>query len=327
MKDRLLSDPEFEFDYAFHGLSRPECIICTAKAGTFISHNPVGVIHIGPDGKRSLYGHRDLVKSDQFTPNGIALAQDGRLLIANTGMEGGLWQVTRDNKLLPLVNEVDGQHLYPANFVLADSQGRFWLSVSTRQIPRSAAYLAGVSDGYIVLIDNHGARIVADGLGYTNECRLSNDETYLYVNETFARAVSRFKVKGDGSLGPREIFCEFSHGDFPDGGVFDSENNYWVTSVVSNRIYRVEQDGNPKKLFEDADADYVTRAEEAYQTGCLSSEILYSDSGNRVNHLASISFGDADLRTAYLGTLKMDRLPSFRTEVAGQRPVHWEWSF
>jgi sugar lactone lactonase YvrE len=327
MSNKQLNDANFKFDYTFGGLSRPECVICTAHSGTFISHDPVGVLHIAPDGQRSLFGRRETVKTDQFTPNGIALTQDGKLLIANTGLEGGLWQVDRDNNLLPLASEVDGQHLYPANFVLADSQGRFWLSISTRQVPRHTAYHAGVSDGYIALIDNRGARIVAEGLGYTNECRLSNDETYLYVNETFARRVSRFRVRTDGSLGPRENFCAFGHGDFPDGGVFDSAGNYWLTSVVSNRIYQVGQDGHPEKLFEDADADYVARAEAAYQAGSLSAEILYSDSGSRVNQLASISFGAADLRTAFLGTLKMDCLPSFRTKVAGQRPAHWNWSF
>ena len=60
-------------------------------------------------------------------------------------------------------------------------------------------------DGYIVLIDETGARIVADGLCGTNELRFDADETWLYVAETTARHVTRFRVDGD-RLTDREIY-------------------------------------------------------------------------------------------------------------------------
>ena len=37
------------------------------------------------------------------------------------------------------------------------------------------AYRSQVADGTIVLCDSHGARVVADGLGYTNEALPSPD--------------------------------------------------------------------------------------------------------------------------------------------------------
>lgn len=313
--------------YAFDGLKRPECVLCTKSTGLFVSHDPIGVQHIKPDGSRTFYGHRDGADPSQFTPNGIALDRSGRLLIANTALEGGVWQVDRSNDLRPLLMEADGRHLYPANFVLADALDRLWISISTRKVPRSAAYNAHTCDGYIVLVDARGARIVADGLGYTNECRLSNDGSHLYVNETFGRTTSRFRVRSDGSLGPREVFTRWGRGDFPDGCTFDAEDQLWVTSVISNRIYRVSPDGRPSKEFEDADPIYVEKAEASYLAGELGTDILYSDAGQTLNHLASISFGGSDLRTAYLGTLKMDCLPSFRTIVAGSTPVHWNYRF
>ncbi|WP_378941661.1 SMP-30/gluconolactonase/LRE family protein [Mesorhizobium sp. ANAO-SY3R2] len=316
-----------EISFAFDGLSRPECVLCTASAGVFMSHDPIGVLHIAPDGSRGLHGRKDKVASGQFTPNGIALSNDGRLLIANTGLEGGVWQVDRAGDCRPLLMEVDGIHLYPANFVLADALGRLWISVSTRQVPRSKAYNADILDGYIVLWEKGTARIVADGLGYTNECRLSNDGAFLYVNETFKRRISRFAVGADGTLGPRETFVQLGFGDFPDGGVFDVEGHYWITSVVSNRIYRIDLDGRPHLVFEDADSDYVALAETAYREGRLSAEMLYADAGQSFNHIASITFGGADLRKAYLGTLKMQQLPFFRAPVAGSKPAHWHWSF
>jgi sugar lactone lactonase YvrE len=316
-----------DLSFTLSGLSRPECILLTASAGIFVSHNPVGVQHIAPDGKRTLYGRHDGVTPQQFTPNGIALTGDGRLMIANTGLDGGIWQVDRGGACRPFLMEVDGRHLYPANFVLADGKGRLWISISTRQVPRSTAYSPKFADGYIVLWDEKGARIVAEGLGYTNECRLSNDGDYLYVNETFGRRISRFRINVDGSLGTRETFAEFGPGDFPDGGTFDAQGGYWVTSVVSNRIYRIGQDGDPKLLFEDADPDYVATAEKAFQEERLTAEILYADAGETLNHIASIAFGGDDLRTAYLGTLKMECFPVFRSPIAGARPAHWSWTF
>lgn len=316
-----------DISMSFDGLSRPECIICTASAGMFISHDPVGVLHLRPDGGRTLYGRHEAIEPGQFTPNGIALSADGRLMIANTGLEGGLWEARRDGECRPFLMEVDGIHLYPANFVLADSAGRLWITISTRHVPRSKAYNAHVADGYIVLWDKSGARIVADGLGYTNECRLSNDGGWLYVNETFGRRISRFPVRADGSLGARETFVELGRGDYPDGGVFDSEGGYWITSVVSNRIYRIPDNDRPMLMFEDADEAYVALAEATFHNGGLTAELLYSDAGRRFNHIASICFGGSDLRTAYLGTLKMKGLPTFRAPVAGARPAHWNWSF
>lgn len=322
--DRIEPD---KLSFVSSGLSRPECILCTASAGMFVSHDPIGVLHIAPDGSRKLYGRRDGATSQQFTPNGIALMPDGRLMIANSGLEGGVWQVDRSGDCRPFLMEVDGRHLYPVNFVLADGKGRLWISVSTRQVPRAMAYRRDVADGYIVLWDGKSARIVAEGFGYTNECRLSNEGAYLYVNETFGRRVSRLAVASDGSLGSRETFAELGVGDYPDGGTFDVLGGYWLTSVVSNRIYRFEPDGSSRLMFEDVDPDYMAMAEKAFQAGELTVEILYADAGKTLNHIASIAFGGGDMRTAHLGTLKMDRIPTFRSPVPGARPAHWDWKF
>jgi sugar lactone lactonase YvrE len=316
-----------DLDFAFDHLSRPECVVITATAGIFVSHDAIGVQRILPNGDREFYGYAEPQDTAQFTPNGIALDGQGRLLIANTALRGGVWQVDRSNQIRPLVMEADGRHLCPANFVLADRAGRLWVTVSTRAVPRSKAYTSAISDGYIVLIDQRGARIVADGLGYTNECRLTGDGRWLYVNETFGRRVSRFPVEPDGALGERETVCVLGHGDYPDGGAFDAEGHYWITSVVSNRIYRIGREGESVKVFEDSNSAYVDKVETAFQAGQLSPELLYTDAGKVLNHLASISFGGDDMRTAYLGTLKMDRLPTFRSRVPGLVPDHWTWSF
>lgn len=316
-----------DIGFAFDGLSRPECVIATATSGIFVSHSPVGVLHIAPDGRRRLYGRETPPGSRLFSPNGIALTSDRRLLIASTGSEGGVWQVTPDGDCRPFLMEVDGQPLYPANFVLADALGRIWITVSTRQTPSIKAYNPAVADGFIVLCDRAGARIVADGLGYTNECRLSNDGTQLYVNETFGRRISRFPLRADGTLGARETFARLGAGDYPDGGTFDEQGGYWITNVVSNRIYRFDPSGEPSLVFADTDEAYVAEIEQAYLTGSLTVELLSRATGAAFDHLSSITFAGEDMRTVYVGALKADRLPTFRSPVAGARPAHLHWKF
>ena len=103
----------------------------------------------------------------------------------------------------PFVERVDGVDLPPTNFVAIDTKARIWITVSTRCIPRARAYRGDVADGFIVLVDARGARIVAEGLGYTNEALVSPDGAWLYVNETFGRRLSRFRIATDGARAPR----------------------------------------------------------------------------------------------------------------------------
>ena len=76
-------------------------------------------------------------------PNGIALTSDGAFLIANLGDDGGIWRLERSGRLAPVLLEVDGAPLPPANFVTIDEQDRIWISVSTRHAPRQQAWRAG----------------------------------------------------------------------------------------------------------------------------------------------------------------------------------------
>ena len=50
-----------------------------------------------------------------------------------------------------------------------------------------------------------GARIVADGLTFTNEVRVDGSGQWLYVAETFGRRISRFRIAPTGELSGREI--------------------------------------------------------------------------------------------------------------------------
>lgn len=307
-------------------LARPECVLCTRAGDVFASDRRGGVSHITPDGGHRIYAGATLDLSGPLHPNGIALDRDGSFLIAHlVDGEGGLFRLYRDGRLIPVLRQVDGVDLHVTNFVLLDAQGRIWVTISTRQCPRIKAFRPGVADGYIVLIDDRGARIVADGLGFANECRIDPSGQWLYVNETYARCLTRFRLADDGTLAQRELVTEFGPGEFPDGLAFDIQGGLWVTCILSNRLIRIDADGTPVRLLDDNDPAHIQEVELAYQAGKLSRALLDRKSWSKLAHISSIAFAGPQLDMAYFGVLLADRLPLIAMPVRGVPLVHWEW--
>ena len=307
------------------GLQRPECVLATRSGTLYTADWRGGVAAIAPDGAQQLY-RGALPGGRPLRPNGIALRRDGTFLLADLGETvGGVFTLDRNGQAAPLVECVDGIHLPPTNFVFEDDRNRVWITVSTRHVPRAAAYRADIADGFIVLVDARGARIVADGLGYTNEAMLDASGTWLYVNETFARRLSRFRVAADGALHGRETVTTFGHGTYPDGLAFDVAGGAWITSIVSNRVLRVDLDGSVATVLEDADPAHVAWCEEAYQSGTLGRPHLDRAAGRVLRNVSSLAFGGPDLRTAYLGCLLGDSIAFFTAAVAGRAPYHWTY--
>ena len=302
------------------GLARPECVLTTRDGALYAADWNGGVARIAPDGRVS----RILEPGGTLRPNGIAFRRDGSFLAAHLGQDdGGLFHLQRDGSLRPLLLEIDGQALPPCNFVLEDEQGRIWLTVSTRLAPRDRAYRADVADGFIVLIDAAGPRIVADDLGYTNEVRIDPSGDWLYVNETFARRLSRFRLGADGSLSGKETVTEFGPGSFPDGLAFDSEGAIWITCIVSNRVIRVLPDGRQQVVLEDCDPAHVDWVEEAYRGGGLGRPHLDQIASRRLKNISSLAFGGPDLKTIYLGCLLGDTIAQVTVPLAGLPPPFW----
>ena len=306
------------------GLRRPECVLATARGEVYTGDWRGGVALTGPDGDQSLFVAK-LSCGRKLRPNGIALRADGSFLLADLGDEiGGLFRMDRTGNVEPLIEEIDGVTLPPSNFVVEDGK-RLWLTISTRHRPRALAYRSDVADGFIVVMDERGARIVADGLGYTNEAVPSPDGEWLYVNETFARRLTRFRIGRDGSLSARETVTSFGHGTFPDGLTFDAEGGVWITSIVSNRVIRIASDGSQTLMLEDADLAHLEWVEHAFLDGKMGRPHLDHAGGRVLKNISSLAFGGADLRTAYLGCLLGDRIASFRSSVAGHPPLHWTY--
>ena len=307
------------------GLNRPECVLATARGDLYAADWRGGVAQIAPDGSHVLYAGK-LPGDRPLRPNGIALRRSGSFLLADLGdKEGGVFELFRDGRVAPFLVEVDGVELPPTNFVAEDAAGRVWVTVSTRKSPRSLDYRPDCASGFIVLADAKGARIVADGIGYTNEAIVSPDGVWLYVNETFGRRLSRLPIRPDGSLGAKEVVTAFGKGTYPDGLTFDAQGHVWITSIVSNRVIRVAPNGAQQLVLEDADPAHVEECEAAYVSGTLGRPHLDKVTGRLLRNVSSLAFGGADLRTAYLGCLLGDSIAVFDSPVAGHPPAHWRY--
>jgi sugar lactone lactonase YvrE len=306
------------------GLVRPECVLAHRSGALFAADwtGPGGVAIVTPEGR--VVRHLARNPPRHLHPNGIALEAGGSFLLTELGADtGGVWRLRPDGAVEPVLLEVEGRPLPPTNYVHLDGQGRLWVTVSTRHQPRHLAARPDVADGFVVLVEGGRARIVADGLGYTNECLVSPDGDWLWVNETFARRLSRFRIKG-GGLGPRETVTTFGPGSFPDGLAFDVEGNAWVTALIGNRVITVDPSGRQTVVLEDVDQAHVEAVEAAWRAGRLDRGLLDRVPEGPLKNISSLAFTGPDRRTLCLGCLLGDSLALIEGPVEGAPTPHWD---
>jgi gluconolactonase len=331
--DGFVVDPAV-ITYVGQGLQRPECILAERDGSLWSADARGGVVHIRPDGTQRLItqtasrGFAEAADEEaRFVsgtlPNGLAFARNGDVLISNFGTDR-LELMTRSGETRVLVDSIDGQAIGKVNFVLRDSKDRIWLTISTRTKNWMRAMSPNVRDGSIALYDGGRLRIVADGFAFTNEIRLDAKEEWLYVAETCACRVTRLRVQPDGSLTDREIFGPSDHGAFIDGIAFDAHGNLWGTHVMLDRIFAITPEGELRILLDDDRGSAAGKAlMAAFARDEATPELMLACGGTIAPWFASITFGGADLSTAYIGSLRGSRIPSFRSPVAGLPMAHW----
>ncbi|MEL6347680.1 MAG: SMP-30/gluconolactonase/LRE family protein [Myxococcota bacterium] len=301
-------------------LARPESVIAQPDGTLFISDARGLITRRAPNGDQALFGN------PVGEPNGLAMDPQGRIVIA--AMEGGkLLRIDADGANETVVlDSFEGQPLGSVNFVFCDRRGRHWVAVSTRQNHWWPAVMNPLNDGYILLIDENGdVRKVADGINFSNECRLDADEAYLYVAETMSSRVIRFPVREDGSLGEREVFGPESlgHGAYIDGIAFDAEGNLWLTTVARNGVMVISPDGEASTVFEDVNPTGLDNAVAKINDHTIMPPDLAGCAGPNAQLLTSICFAGPDLRTVYVGSLAMPHLLTFQSPTAGLPMSHW----
>ncbi len=308
-------------------LNRPECVVAHSSGWIFAPcwTDPGGITAISPNKTvHHIYASSPDSNIDMpLRPNGIALEEGGSFIVSHMGShKGGVYRLMPDGRVICITDQVGSEQILPVNYAIRDSSDRYWITVSTRIVPRAQDYRPDAASGFIALHENGETRIVADGLGYTNECLLSADERTLWVNETFARRLTAFDVTEEG-LTNRRTVAEFGHGTYPDGLTEAVDGSILVTSIISNRILRVYPDGAVETVLEDVDPDHLDEIEQVFQNNRMNKPHLGTVRSDKLRNISNIAFAGDDLRTVHLGCLLGDRLASFRTDIAGRPLPHW----
>ena len=322
-----------DISYVGQDLQRPECILAEKDGSLWSADARGGVVHIRPDGSQELIAQSldttfgaTADEADRFTkgtlPNGLAFDADGSILISNFGTDR-LERMSRTGETTVMLDTIDGSPIGKVNFVLRDSKGRIWLTVSTRIVNWMEAISPKIADGYLAVVDEKGARIVADGFRFTNEIRFDAKEEWLYVVETTGRCITRLRIDDRGEAVAREIFGPADTGGFIDGIAFDEYGNLWGTHVMSDRIFAITPQGDFRVILDDDTPGPSKALYEAFERDEATPELMLACGGEIAPWFASVTFGGPDLKTLYIGSLRGTRIPFFRSPVAGLPMVHW----
>jgi hypothetical protein len=102
-------------------------------------------------------------------------------------------------------------------------------------------------------------------------------------------------------------------GGFVDGFTFDAEATLWVTTVVRNGLGCSLATADWHVVAEDAREDALGVFIDKLAAGTATPDDMLAAAAPRLQFPTSVRFAGQDLRTVYVGSLAMSRLPTFRS--------------
>ncbi len=202
----------------------------------------------------------------------IGLRERGGLVAA---MQTGFVAIDSTGAVTALVDPESNLPANRFNDGKVDRAGRFW--AGTKNIANTPSPTGSV---YRLDSDLTAHRIVS-GISCANGIAWSPNNRTMYVCDTWVRRIYTYRfVLETGTASERALFAEIAPDDgFPDGLTVDAEGFVWSAHYNGWRITRYAPDGS---------VDRVLRMP--------------------VQHVTSLTFGGADLRTLFITTARM-RIP------------------
>ncbi len=206
------------------GLDGPEDLAFTRDGRLIVGSVEGDIKSFAPDGTGTILATVD----DRIA--GVTVLADGRVLAASVGGDR-VWAITPDGETSVFAEGIGGP-----NFIIQTiREGRILASAS--------------SDGAIVDITDGTPRVVIPEVEFANGLAIREEggRRHLYVAQTLASEVARFRMFDDGSFGERELYAAGLL--LADGLAFDRSGNLLV--VGGGQLNVVRRGGEVENLSAD----------------------------------------------------------------------------
>lgn len=214
------------------GFACPEGPCSHGGSDLFVVDWAAGVVRrVTPDGRvTDFIDTGGMPAGACFGPNGqLAICDSGRkevLLIAPNGIIRTAASRYRERPLLG-----------PSDCIF-DAQGNLYFSDADGFNP-----CAPFGSVYLLRPDGE-VELFADGFAFPNGLALSNDGANLYLAETFANRVHRFRLDERGHAKEREVLADLEGGLGPDGLSVDGSGNLYVAHFGKGVVVVLDPQGN-----------------------------------------------------------------------------------
>lgn len=255
----------------------------------------------------------ELVANTGGRPLGLDFAPSGALIVADAIK--GLLSISPEGTVTTLVDSVDGVRLGFTDDVAVASDGTIYFSDASDKFgfgDHMLDLLEGRAHGRLIQYDPATTRAttLADGLYFANGVALSEDESFVAVNETYRYRVARHWLKGP-KAGTTETLIEGLPG-FPDGISASGRGTFWIAMftirnaagdfLAPRPLLKKMVSNLPRALWpKPAPYGLVIEIDEAGQV----LQSLHDPSGATVHQVTSVHERDGAL---YLGHLHRDRI-------------------
>ena len=226
-----------------------EGVVVDPDGTIYFSMTSVGTISrlVPGDASATVWAHVPAANGHRIDGSGthIVMSSVGAVVLLETS--------GRVSKVV--ATQVQGRWLtYPNDLTLDPYRGGFYLTDSGYKTTPQG--IPAEPQGRVYRVDAHGGvGQVADGIAYSNGIACAPDGNRLYVGESSASRIWSYAIRGDGSLGERELFADIplvpGLTTVPDGITIGPDARLYIAHYGAREVLAYAPDG---KLVERIDA-------------------------------------------------------------------------